>query len=106
MKIRKNDEVIVIAGSHKGKSGKVLEVFPKTQQVKIQDVNKVIKHVKPSQQKQEGGIETFEAPIHVSNVALLVKKASKDKTATFSKIGFQIKDGKKIRIAKKTGKAI
>lgn len=106
MKIRKNDEVIVISGSHKGKTGQVLEVFPKTQKVTIKDINKVTKHVKPSQQKNEGGIETFEAPIHISNVALLVKKASKDKPASYSKIGIQIKDGKKVRIVKKTGKAV
>ncbi|MBN3534986.1 50S ribosomal protein L24 [Mycoplasma procyoni] len=106
MKLRKNDEVIVISGSDKGKVGQILEVLPKTQQVKVKDVNKVTKHFKPSQQKPEGGIETFEAPIHVSKVALLIKKASKDKPAQTSKIGYKFDGNKKVRYAKKTGKAI
>ncbi|WP_444850927.1 50S ribosomal protein L24 [Mycoplasma iguanae] len=106
MKLKINDEVIVIAGSHKGKIGKILKVYPKTQKVTVKDVNVVTKHVKPNQQKTEGSIESFEAPIHASNVAILVKKATKDKPAEYSKIKTEVKDGKKIRIAKKTGKAI
>lgn len=106
MKLKVNDEVIVIAGSHKGKTGKILKVYPKTQKVTIKDINVVTKHVKPNQQKNDGGIETFEAPIHVSNVAFLIKKAVKDQPAQYSKIGLQVKDKTKTRIAKKTGKAV
>ncbi|WP_318034609.1 50S ribosomal protein L24 [Mesomycoplasma lagogenitalium] len=106
MKIRKNDEVVIISGSHKGKTGQVLEVFPKTQKVIVKDINKITKHNKPSQQKTEGGIEVYEAPIHVSKVALLVKKASKDKPAQYSKIGYKIEGNKKSRVVKKTGKTI
>ncbi len=104
MKIRKNDEVIVIAGSEKGKTGRVLSVNPKTQRITVDKINIVKKHVKPSQTNPDGGIQEMEAPIHISNVAIYVK-AGKDKAAN-SRVGYEIKDGKKIRIAKKTGKAI
>ncbi|UWD34300.1 50S ribosomal protein L24 [Mesomycoplasma molare] len=106
MKIRKNDEVIVISGSNKGKIGQVLEVYPKTQKVIVKDVNKKTKHNKPSQTKNEGSIEVKEFPIHVSKVALLVKKATKDKPAQYSKIGYKLINGKKVRVVKKTGKTI
>ncbi|MGY6171907.1 50S ribosomal protein L24 [Candidatus Mycoplasma pogonae] len=106
MKFKVNDEVIVIAGSHKGKTGKVLQVFPKVNRLTIKDINVVTKHVKPSQQKTEGGIETFEAPIDASNVAYLLKKASKDKPAEYTRIGYLVKDGLRVRVAKKTGKVI
>ncbi|CAT04832.1 50S ribosomal protein L24 [Mesomycoplasma conjunctivae] len=106
MKIRKNDEVVVIAGDDKGKVGKVLEVNSKAQTVIVKDVNKVTKHKKPSQENTQGEIVVKEAPIHVSKVAILVKKASKDKPAEYSKIGFRVENGKKVRFAKKTKKVI
>ncbi|MGZ9428950.1 50S ribosomal protein L24 [Mycoplasma sp. 1012] len=106
MKIRKNDEVIVISGSHKGKIGQVLEVYPKTQEVKIKDINKKTKHHKPSQSRSEGSIEVVEFPLHVSKVSLLVKKATKDKPAQYSKIGYKMINNKKVRFVKKTGKTI
>ncbi|VEU59737.1 50S ribosomal protein L24 [Mesomycoplasma neurolyticum] len=105
MKIYKNDQVVVISGKDKGKIGQVLQVFPKKQQVIVKDVNKITKHHKPSQTRSEGGIEIYEGPIHVSNVALLIKKESKGKKAQFSKIGYRFtKDNKKVRFAKKTNK--
>ncbi len=104
MKIRKNDEVIVISGTNKGQTGRVLSVNPKAQTVTIDKINIKKKHVKPSQTNPDGGIQEFEAPIHISNVAISVK-AGKSK-ASPSRVGYEVKDGKKIRIAKKTGKAI
>ncbi|WP_033160834.1 50S ribosomal protein L24 [[Mycoplasma] collis] len=107
MKIKKNDQVVIISGKDKGKTGQVLEVLPKQQKVIVKDVNKITKHHKPSQAKSEGGIEIYEAPIHVSNVALLIKKESKGKKAEFSKIGYRFtKDNKKVRFVKKTNKEI
>ena len=75
--IRKNMEVIVIAGSHKGASGKVLSVDHKNKRIKIDKVNIVKKHVKPSQTNPDGGIQEFEAPIHLSNVKIKAKEKSK-----------------------------
>ncbi|AKA50100.1 50S ribosomal protein L24 [Mycoplasmopsis gallinacea] len=107
VKFKKNDEVIVIAGKEKGKTGRIEKVLHKANKVIIKDLNIVTKHNKPSQQNQDGSISNIEAPIHASNVAILVKKASKDKPAQYSKIGYSLnKDGKKVRIAKKTKKEI
>ncbi|WP_406615755.1 50S ribosomal protein L24 [Mycoplasmopsis hyopharyngis] len=107
IKLRKNDDVIVIAGKEKGKVGKIVSLNHKANTIVIKDINKVTKHKKPSQTDTEGGIKTFEAPIHASNVALLLKKATKGTPATFSKIGTKInKNGTKSRIARKTKKEI
>ncbi|APJ38414.1 50S ribosomal protein L24 [Mycoplasmopsis pullorum] len=106
IKFKKNDEVIVIAGREKGKTGRIESVDHKKQTVIIKDLNMVTKHNKPSQQNTEGSISTKEAPIHVSNIAILVKKAGKNAPAQFSKIGYLVKDGKKVRVARKTQKEI
>lgn len=76
--IKKNVEVKVIAGSHKGATGKVLAVSKDGQRVTVDKVNIVKKHNKPTQQNPDGGIQEFEAPIHISNVKLHVKKDKKD----------------------------
>ena len=99
MKIKVNDTVKVIAGSSKGKEGKVIKIDHKNNKVVVEGVNKVTKHQKPSAANPNGGIVEVEAPIDASNVALVVKGAT-------TKVGFEVKDGKKVRIAKKTGKAI
>ncbi len=100
-KIRKNDEVIILAGKHKGQSGKILSVNSKKNLVVVDKMNIVKMHKKPTQTNPEGGIFEKEAPMHISNVA--VKTSGKDGKAT--KIGFKIDEkGKKIRVAKKTGK--
>lgn len=101
MKIRVGDKVEVIAGKDKGKQGEVLQTLPKTNRVIVEGVNMVTKHIKPSQQDPEGGIITREAPIHVSNVAYYDEKAK-----SVSKIGFEFVDGRKVRVAKKSGKQI
>ena len=96
-KIKKDDIVIVIAGKDKDKTGKVLSV--KEGKVIVEGVNVVKKHTKPNQMNQNGGIVEKEAAIDVSNVMLLV-----DGKAT--RVGFEVKDGKKVRVAKATGKVI
>lgn len=96
-KIKKDDMVIVIAGKDKDKTGKVLSV--KDGKVIVEGVNVVKKHTKPNQMNQNGGIVEKEAAIDVSNVMLYV-----DGKAT--KVGFEVKDGKKVRVAKATGKVI
>ncbi|MFQ6861866.1 MULTISPECIES: 50S ribosomal protein L24 [Beduini] len=101
MKIRVGDKVEVIAGKDKGKQGEVLQTLPKENRVVVEGVNMVTKHIKPSQQDPEGGIISREAPIHVSNVAYYDEKAK-----SITKIGFERVDGRKIRIAKKSGKQI
>ncbi len=99
MKIKKGDLVKVIAGKDKGKEGKVTVVDVKNGKVVVEGVNVVTKHTKPSAANQNGGIITTEAPIDASNVMLVV-----DGKAT--RVGFKVEDGKKVRIAKATGKAI
>ena len=89
MKIKKGDTVKVIAGKDNGTEGKVI----------VEGVNVVKKHTKPNQMNQNGGIVEKEAAIDVSNVMLYV-----DGKAT--KVGFEVKDGKKVRVAKATGKVI
>lgn len=101
MKIRVGDKVEVIAGKDKGKQGEVLQTLPKENRVVVEGVNMVTKHIKPSQQDPEGGIISREAPIHVSNVAYYDEKAK-----SITKIGFERVDGRKIRVAKKSGKQI
>ena len=96
-KIKKDDMVIVIAGKDKDKTGKVLSV--KENKVIVEGVNVVKKHTKPNQMNQNGGIVEKEAAIDVSNVMLLV-----DGKAT--RVVFEVKDGKKVRVAKATGKVI
>ena len=71
MKIRKNDNIVVIAGNDRGKTGKVLKVFPKTSRIIIEGINLRKRHTKPNQKNPQGGILEKEAPIHVSNVMIL-----------------------------------
>lgn len=101
MHIKKGDTVVVISGSHKGSTGKVLRVLPKSQRVVIEGVNKMKKHQRPSQNNPDGGIVEFEAPINISNVAILDPKA---KTAT--KVGYKVVNDKKVRYAKKSGELL
>ena len=99
MKIKKGDTVKVIAGADKGTEGKVIAVNHKNNTVLVEGVNMLTKHTKPSAQNQQGGIVHQEAPIDISNVMLFV-----DGKAT--RVGFEVKDGKKVRVAKATGKVI
>ena len=100
-KIRKGDKVVVLAGKDKGRTGEVLSVQPKDDKAVVRGVNQVRRHQKQSQ-SQEGGIITKEAPIHLSNIALADPKDGKP-----TRVGFQIqKDGKKVRVAKRSGEVI
>lgn len=99
MKIKKGDLVKVIAGKDKEKEGKVISVNQKDNTALVEGVNMITKHTKPSAQNQAGGIVNQEGPIHISNLMLVV-----DGKAT--RVGFKIEDGKKVRVAKSTGKVI
>ena len=101
MRLKKGDKVVVIAGSEKGKEGTISKVLPKEEKVIIAGINMVKKHVKPNQSEPEGKITEKEAPIHVSNVALVDPKA---KVAT--KVRYEVKDGKKVRVAKKSSTVV
>lgn len=97
MKIKKGDTVKVIAGKDKGKEGKVLAVKDNT--VIVENVNMVTKHSKPSAANQNGGIITKEAPLHISNVMLVVGGKA-------TRVGFKLDGDKKVRVAKATGEVI
>ena len=99
MKIKKGDTVKVIAGKDTGKEGKVLAVNAKNNTVLVENVNMVTKHSKPSMANQNGGIINKEAPLHISNVMLVV-----DGKAT--RVGFQMDGDKKVRFAKATGEVL
>ena len=107
MKIRKNDTVVVIAGNTKGKTGKVLKVFPKVNRVIVEGVNLRKRHTKPSQKNPQGGITEKEAAIHVSNVMILDPKTN-TKTRIGSKLIIDEKTGKKksARISRSSGEMI
>ena len=98
-KIKKGDTVQIIAGKDKGAEGKVVSVDPKNGKVVVEGLNMVTKHAKPSQANPNGGIVEKEAPIDASNVMLVVKGQK-------TRVGFKIEDGKKVRVAKKTGEVI
>lgn len=76
MRVRKNDQVLVVAGNYKGKKGKVLKVFPENERVIIEGVHLIKKHTRPSQQNPQGGIVEKEASIHVSNVMVICPKCN------------------------------
>jgi large subunit ribosomal protein L24 len=96
MKIRKNDNVMVITGNDKGKTGKVLKVFPKDYKVIIEGINLRKRHTKPNQRNPQGGIIEKEAPINASNVMLLDPK-SNEPTRLGAQILIDEKTGKKKR---------
>ena len=98
-KIKKGDKVVVLAGKNKGVEGEVLKVIPSDDRVLVSGVNIVARHQRQTQTEQ-GGIIRKEAPIHISNVALAVDGKA-------SRVGFKIQDdGKKVRVAKRTGEVI
>ena len=98
MKLKKGDNVIVLSGNDKGKTGEILEIIPSTQKVVVKGVNIRKKHVKPRKAGEEGGIIPSEYPIHSSKVNIVCPKCGKA-----SKIGYIIEDGKKVRVCKKCG---
>lgn len=107
MKIKKNDSVIVISGNSKGKTGKVLKVFPVLNKVIIEGVNLRKRHTKPNQKNPQGGILEKEASIHASNVMILDPKTN-EPTRIGSRVILDEKTGKKkiARVAKASGEMI
>lgn len=95
MKIKKGDKVVVIAGHEKGKEGSVIKAMPSKNMVIVEGLNKVTKHNKPNQQNSEGSITTKEAPIHVSNVAILDPKTKKPVRVGYS---FEEVNGKQVKV--------
>ncbi|MDJ0922780.1 MAG: 50S ribosomal protein L24 [Henriciella sp.] len=101
-KVKKGDRVIVLTGRNKGAEGEVLKVNPADQRVTVRGVNVVKRHTKPTQADPQGGIRTFEAPIHVSNVSLIDPRDGKP-----TRVGFKTDDlGRKVRFAKRSGEAL
>jgi large subunit ribosomal protein L24 len=98
-KIKKGDNVVVLAGKDKGRTGEVLQVLPKEDRALVRGINMVKRHQRQSQ-TQEAGIINKEATIHLSNIAIVAK----DGKAT--RVGFSVVEGKKVRVAKRTGDVI
>ena len=100
VKLKKNDTVKILAGKDRGKTGKVLSIDARKGRVYVQGLNMVKKAVRQKSQQEKGGIIEVEAPLNISNVAVLTKNGE------VTRIGFKIENGKKIRIAKKTGEEL
>ena len=100
--IKKNDTVIVLAGEDKGKTGKVLKVLKDEQRAIVEGINMVNKSTKPNAKNPQGGFVKQEASIHISNISLIDPKSGKATRVAIQKN----EDGKKVRIAKKSGEEI
>ena len=101
MKIRKGDNVKVLSGNDKGKTGEVLEVIPKADKIIVKGANVRKKHVKPRKQGEEGGIIAVECAIHSSKVNVVCPKCGKA-----TKIGYEIEKDEKVRVCRKCGTKI
>ena len=99
-KIRKGDRVVVLSGKDKGRTGEVVKSMPKEGKVVVSGVNVHARHRKPSQLNPQGGIERKEAPLNVSKVAIATADGKP------SRVRFEVRDGKKVRVAAKTGELI
>jgi large subunit ribosomal protein L24 len=99
-KIKKGDRVVVLAGKDKGREGSVLKVFPKADRVLVQGLNIAQRHTKPTQGDPQGGVKNKEAPLHLSNVAIV------DSNGKPTRVGFRVDGDKKVRFAKTTGEVI
>ena len=100
-KIRKGDTVVVLSGKDKGKTGEVIRSMPKESKVVVSGVNVAARHRKPSQVNPQGVIDGKEAPMHVSKVAI-----ADPKTGKATRVRFEERDGKKVRVAAKSGELI
>jgi len=99
-KIKKGDKVVVLSGKDKGRTGEVVKAMPKEGKVVVSGINVHARHRKPTQLSPQGGIERKEAPLHISKVAT----ATADGKPT--RVRFEERDGKKVRVAAKTGELI
>jgi large subunit ribosomal protein L24 len=100
-KIRKGDKVVVLSGKDKGRTGEVIRSIPKDMKVVVSGVNVAARHRKPSQTNPQGGIERKEAPLHVSKVAI-----ADPKTGAPTRVRFEEREGRKVRVAVKSGELI
>ncbi|WP_341633056.1 50S ribosomal protein L24 [Sphingomonas agri] len=99
-KIKKGDRVVVLSGKDKGRTGEVVRAMPKEGKVVVSGINVHARHRKPTQLNPQGGIERKEAPLHVSKVAIATADGKP------SRVRFEERDGKKVRVAAKTGELI
>jgi len=99
-KLKKDDTVKILTGKDRGKTGKILSINRNTGRVYVQGLNMVKKAVRQKSQQEKGGIVEIEAPLNISNVAILTKGGE------VTRIGYKLEKGKKIRIAKKTGEEL
>jgi large subunit ribosomal protein L24 len=99
-KIKKGDRVIVLSGKDKGRTGEVIQALPKAGKVVVDGINVAVRHTKPSQGDPQGGLKRAAAPMHISKVA----HVTSDGKAT--RVRFEDRDGKKVRVAVKTGEVI
>jgi large subunit ribosomal protein L24 len=99
-KIKKGDKVVVLSGKDKGRTGEVVKAMPKEGRVIVSGINVHARHRKPTQTNPQGGIERKEAALHVSNVAIATADGKP------SRVRFEVRDGKKVRVAAKTGELI
>ena len=102
LRLRRNDNVMVISGKDKGKQGKVLRVFPSQQRAIVENINVVKKARRKTQQDQQGGIVDMETPIHISNLMLVDKQTSRPSRFRTS----ALKDGTRIRESKRSGEVM
>ena len=100
-KIKKGDNVVVLSGKDKGKTGTVAQVMPREGKVVVSGVNLITRHRKPSQTNPQGGLERSEAPMAISKVAV-----ADPKSGAATRVRFEIRDGKKVRVAVKSGELI
>ena len=101
LKVKKGDNVQVLSGNDKTKTGEVLQVIPKTEKIIVKGVNIRKKHVKPRKQGEESGIIPVECPIHMSKVNVVCPKCGKA-----TRVGFKVEKDEKVRVCKKCGEII
>lgn len=102
MRIKKGDKVKILAGKDKGKTGKILSVFPEREKVSVEGINILIKHLRPRKQGEKGQRIQFPAPMSISNVMLICPKCSKT-----TRVGYRrLENKKKVRACKKCGEII
>ena len=100
-KIKKGDKVVVLSGKDKGKHGEVTKAMPRDGKVIVSGINVAVRHRKPTQANPQGGLERAEAPLHVSKVAIEDPKTGKP-----TRVRFEVRDGKKVRVAARSGEMI
>jgi large subunit ribosomal protein L24 len=101
MKIKKGDNVIILTGKDKGKQGTVLAAMPKDERVLVEGINMGVRHQRSRRRGSQGQIITRAVPVHISNVALVDKKSGKA-----TRVGYTIEEGKKVRVARKSGEKV